>query len=268
MASAHSTTPVHSHPLSTDELPSRGRRSRGPQGNDSRPSSTAKNYFTVKTRIESEGIDAPNWDGSVRGYGKTEKLKTVEGNSGLTASNASLKGLWDKSPRTAPLFIVGSPVQSVPEFLITGDSDLDGVPPSVSGQVLATKWHTYSDEAIQTAISNLSNAESPADISNHPYHTALRVLSSAVHNLSRARIELEEARRVLQEKEAARRKRSEELLKELQPSEQDVARRVIQSLFTDDDETEHKVRRKQSVLVRFLLYFETSLIFCSHWLTH
>jgi hypothetical protein len=54
----------------------------------------------------------------------------------------------------------------------------------------------------------------------------------------------------MQERELARRKRADELLKELEPSEQVIARRLIQSLFTDDDENEHNVHRKQSVMVR------------------
>ena len=49
---------------------------------------------------------------------------------------------------------------------------------------------------------------------------------------------------VLYEEELARRKRADELLKELEPSEQVIARRLIQLLFTDDDENEHNVHRK------------------------
>jgi hypothetical protein len=158
------------------------------------------------------------------------------------------------STRAPPFFVVGSPhdpvlTQSTPEIVLEGATDVEGILPAISSQVLATKWHMYSDEAIQSAIANLHPSESPANVPSHPYHTALRVLSSAVHNLSRARLEFEEARRVLQQKEVERKKRAEELLKELMPSEQEVARRVIQSLFTDDDETGHKVKRKQSVLV-------------------
>ena len=140
--------------------------------------------------------------------------------------------------------------QPNPEYIVTGETDVEGVAPSVTSQILTTKWHTYSDEAIQTPISKFSASESPADAPNYPYHTTLRILSSAVHNLSRVRLELEDTRKVLYEKELARRKRADELLKELEPSEQDVAKRFIQSLFTDDDENEHNVQRKQSVMVR------------------
>jgi hypothetical protein len=110
----------------------------------------------------------------------------------------------------------------------------------------------YSDEAIQTTIANLNPSGSPADVVVHPYHTALRVLSLAVHNLSRVRLELEETRRVLREKESERKRKAEDLLKEMALSDLDVARRVIQSLFSDG-EHEQKVKRKQSVLVRSLI---------------
>ncbi|PPQ84156.1 hypothetical protein CVT25_002022 [Psilocybe cyanescens] len=242
----HNKTPVHSHPLSPEQVPSKGRRNRGQQS-EVRTTST---YFSLKAQLEQDQSDSPNWDGSVRGYGKTEKMNIPEGDQ--RASSASLTGMWDKPGKAPPLFIVGSPhdisLAHNPEVIITADSDSHGVGSAVSNQVLATKWHTYSDEAIQATISKLSAADSPADASGHPYHTALRVLSSAVHNLSRVRVELEEARKTLQDKEIAKRKRAHELLKELKPSEQEVARRVVQSLFTDDDENEHRVHRKQSVL--------------------
>ena len=48
-------------------------------------------------------------------------------------------------------------------------------------------------------------------------------------------------------KELARRKQADELLKELEPSEQVITRRLIQSLFTDDDENEHNIHRKDSL---------------------
>ena len=173
----------------------------------------------------------------------------------METHSPSLGAIWDSPAppsKVAPLFVVGSPHDrsllnpTTPDVHITAECDVDGVDPTVSTQVMATKWHTYSDEAIQATISQLGASDSPADTPSHPYHTALRVLSS---NLSRARLELEETRRALREKEAAKKKRADALLRELQPSDQEVARRVIQSLFTDDDENEHRVQRKLSVLV-------------------
>jgi hypothetical protein len=64
-------------------------------------------------------------------------------------------------------------------------------------------------------------------------------------------MELELGRKVLQEKEAARRTRAEAIMNELQlVSEREIARRVIQSIFTDDNEEEHHVHRQQSLMVR------------------
>ncbi len=60
---------------------------------------------------------------------------------------------------------------------------------------------------------------------------------------------MEESLRVIKEKERARKRRAEELMKELQASDRDIARRVMQSLFTDDDEGIHQVERSQSQVV-------------------
>ena len=125
----------------------------------------------------------------------------------------------------------------------------DNLNPSLSSQVLGHRWHEYSDDTIQAAISQLDATNTPSEAPNHPYHTTIRVLSSAMQKLSRARAELEQKRRILLEKEAARRKRADQLLTELGPSERDVAKRLLQSLFPDDDEDDHMVQRKQSMMV-------------------
>lgn len=253
MASIHLKTPVHSHPLSPEEIPSKTRRSRGITDSEPR---TTKNYFTLKAQLENDSADAPNWDGSVRGYSKAEKRRSVEGTSARKASSSSLAGMWDRPNGPTPFFITGPslPPQTSghqnPGLIVTSDSDAEVLGPAVTAQVLATKWHEYSDEAIQTVISSISVSDSPADVSSHPYHSALRVLSSALHNLSRARVELEEQRRILQEKELGRRERADALMKELQSSDQDIARRVIQSIFAEADEARHQVRRQQSFVVR------------------
>ncbi|TFY78596.1 hypothetical protein EWM64_g5421 [Hericium alpestre] len=247
-STAPSTTPVHSHPLLADEPPSRSGRHTRPavkhdalspiDNGDARPS---PNYFTLKAQLQERaeaGSRHPSatWDGSVRGYGvgKADK-RGGEGNR-----RNPLATLWDspEAEREAPLFVVGSSKDSQDSLsraaeLVTDDV---GLTPEAAANILATPWHDYSDEAVQSAIASLSHSDSPASASGHPYHSALRVLSSATHNLTRIRRELEDARRLLQEKEVARRKRANELMKELQPSEQEVARRLLQCLFTDDDE--------------------------------
>jgi hypothetical protein len=130
--------------------------------------------------------------------------------------------------------------------------------------ILSHKWHEYSDDVIHAT---LSSSESSS-------HTAIRALSSALSKLSRVCVELEENHRILQQKEDARRKRAEELIRELQPSERDVAKRVIQSIFTDDDERVHQVRRQQSRMVsRYqmdlsLVFFDPYIVEVYYRVTH
>jgi hypothetical protein len=139
--------------------------------------------------------------------------------------------------------------------VITEVFDSDQHNPLLTSHVLATRWHDCSDDAIESAISKLAAMEAPGDVVQHPYFTALRILSSAHDSLLLARQELEEHRRLVQEKEDARRRRADELLHELQAADKDVASRVIQSIFTDDNEGVHRVQRKQSSQVPSIFFW-------------
>ncbi|EPQ53941.1 TBC-domain-containing protein [Gloeophyllum trabeum ATCC 11539] len=230
------TTPVHLHPLSPDEGASRsGRRTRGSQ--HSGHARAATSYFAERASQEKgalrTGTSGANWDGSVRGYGKAEIGKD-DGREPTV--------LWD---RPAPLFIVGSSKDSPASLPLTPRRRAESLVPSELGpvatsHVLSTQWHEYSDEAIQSAVSSLKAAQPSADGGNNMYHPVIRVLSSAVHNLTKARIELEESRNKLREKEEIRRNKAEDLLKKLEPSEQDIARRVLETLFSDEAKEEGK----------------------------
>jgi len=288
-----SPSPVHLHPLLPDEvLPTaKGRRQRAPtQDGANAEASTSKaqtTYFSLKARLDaasstSDGANIhagngsphrarPNADGSVRGYGKSEPRDPSSGDQTLhhrpsaASLSAHLQGSPRPAPTQAPRFVVASPYDTnylvppsptAPTARIRRPSEVQS---AAAAQVLAHKWHEYSDEAIQSAIARLSAVESPSDADPHPYHTALRILSSALQNLSRARLELEEDRRLLEEKQRAGRKRAETLLQELLPSEQEVARRVIHSVFTDDGEYRHRVGRRESLSVRVMCSFWMSL---------
>ena len=264
-SSPHPKTPVNSHPLSAEDVTSssRGRRPRGKEflssNSSGKPGSSA--YLTVAGHSISQGRDGSgnhslnsvtqtgNWDGSVRGYGKDKSLDR------RNLSN-SLSGLWDNySLRAPPTFILGppsdpsltprdSPSWRTTKLPLYGEERHETSP---SVQVLTHQWHTYSDDVIQAKLSMIDD---PSSSSSQPHHTTIRVLSSALSNLTRACHELEEAHRLLQEKEVARKRRAEELMKELKlPSERDVAKRVVQSIFTDDDESVHQVQRRQSQMV-------------------
>ncbi|KAH9930069.1 rab-GTPase-TBC domain-containing protein [Fomitopsis serialis] len=236
-SSAPFSTPTHSHPLSVEEAPSRNRRSRGKQTpDDIRPST---DYFTLKAQLESSAeqhtkLSNVNWDGSVRGYGKGAKRK---------------------NSKPAPLIVVESTSgQFAPPTSATLDSLDSLVVENVengltsSSEVLRTQWHDMPDDAVEAALTSLQETTPQSSIPSHPHHSVIRVLSSAVHNLSRIRRELEEDRRLLREKEARRRERAEHLIRELPPSDKDVARRVLQSLYPDDDEAIHLVQKRHSQL--------------------
>ena len=126
-----------------------------------------------------------------------------------------------------------------------------------SDPVVDTKWHEYSNAEIDSALSSFETLD--ANFADQPLHHALRTLSSAVHRLSTARAELEESRQALLQREASRRARADQLMKELPLSDRDLARRVIQSLFPDDDEDGHAVKRKFSASVSAVLLNSSKL---------
>ena len=165
-----------------------------------------------------------------------------------------------RSVKPPPLIVVESSSEdvaanAVAKYEVSTDVLPNGgagnLSPATSTKILGTRWHDYSDDAMRAAVSELASSSHDIPI-DHPCYPIIRALSSTVYNLTRARQELEESRRELMEKEAARKARGKQLLQELQPSEKDVANRVLQSLFPNDDETTHqvhRVQRQQSVLV-------------------
>ncbi|KAF8979903.1 hypothetical protein BDQ17DRAFT_1549982 [Cyathus striatus] len=240
-----------------DAPPSR-RRNRGSTSRSTSDTKPVSNYFTLKAKLEQDNAES-NWDGSVRGYRGKERRRSMYGESAagsVTGAGAGtgcespnpLAVLWDRPPPSR------TPLDTLaycdPLVVRTNEFDYNEVGPGTTGMILATKWHEYSNETLQSGIANVSKPESPSQAGNHPYHTTIRVLSSALENLTRVRRELEESRMLLLDKEASRRARAEELFKELPSSEVDTARRVIQSIFTDDDEDLHQVKRKQSAMSR------------------
>ncbi|KAI3605658.1 gtpase activating rab protein [Moniliophthora roreri] len=247
------TTPVHSHPLSPDEIPSgRSRKSRGANTPSSANDPSQSNYFTLKAQSERNQAGSaesrnPDWDGSVR---RLAHLKGEKHARRASESSASLNDIFNNKTtpksKVAPLIIVGSAGTGA------GNADIDSTDSSITSRVLATKWHEYSDEAIQSTISSI---EPSAEGSSQQYHAVLRILSLAVNNLTRTRMELEQKRKALEEKEEAKRRRAEELMKDLmQPSEREIVQRVVKQIFNEDEDEEdqlegkHQVERKQSFL--------------------
>lgn len=256
MASTQLKTPVQSHPLLPEENTStRGRRARGAQSNSSDVKPKA-DYFALKAQSEHDATTTRpvNWDGSVRGYSRLQSAIAPLGlpNDRRTEDH-DIFDLSTSPNSTTPHLAVGSPNSSLfgtsvptPHFLITDEDD--GATLS-RNHVVSTKWHNLSGEGMERAITTLGKSSTfTTDIET--YQSALRTLSSAYHDLCQAQLELEEKRKELAEKNIARKKRADELLKEIRPSEQEIAKRVLQSLFTDDDEEGHRVERNQSSVVR------------------
>lgn len=255
------TTPTHlDHPLSVEPAPgsSRTRRSRGRQGSDA--SRTASNYFTLKSQLQPDDASLTNgatWDGSVRGFG-SRNVDRFRGRD-RDASTSPVSSIWDRSAnRKTPAIVVEQPDsshnlntvrpprRSIPFQLHKEYLSLDK---DATSEVLTTRWHKQSDQAIQSTISKLNFHDPSSDAARHPYHVVLRVLSSALSNMRKTYKALEEDQGVLQEKEAARKERANQLLRELPQSERDVAKRILQSLFPDDDESVHQIQRRQSNMV-------------------
>ena len=254
-------TPTHlSHPLSVEPTlgSSRSRRSRGRQGSDA--SRTASSYFTLKSQLHPDDASLTNgttWDGSVRGFG-SGNVDRLRGHD-HDASVPSVSSIWDRSAsRQAPVIVVEQPNSShnlntanLPRKSIPFQLHKEylGLDKDATSEVLTTRWHKQSDQAIQSTISKLNFHDTSSDAARHPYHASLRILSSALSNMRKAYKALEDDRALLQEKEAARKERADQLLRELPPSERDVARRILQSLFPDDDENVHQIQRRQSNMV-------------------
>ncbi|KAF9070341.1 rab-GTPase-TBC domain-containing protein [Rhodocollybia butyracea] len=247
-----SSTPVHSHPLSFDSnaapsSSSRSRKSRflsntsGGNSNNDNNTPPSTSYFTLKAQLERHG-DLDRDHGSVRRLAKSVRRKSLDGDG---SSLASFFNDIDRSlPGTPPLIIVGSeePQHSMNDFVETTNE----LSPAITSRVLTTKWHEYSDEAIQSAIAAISVSESPAEVSSHPYHSALRVLSAALHNLSKVRLDLEQSRKALVEKEEVRRTKADQAVRELKTKEErEITRRVVRRIFGDDDGDPRLQIRKQ-----------------------
>ncbi|KAJ3797579.1 GTPase activating rab protein [Lentinula aff. detonsa] len=256
-----SSTPVNSHPLSPDEISSSSRsrtRSRF-INNSNNPTENAlpTNYFTLRARLEQYDHDDENWDGSVRRLAKSDRRKSMDTESSRVDRPSLTSVFSDEVEKvTAPLIIVGSddqhfPVNDIVEATNVSLQEL-AMDPAITSRVLTTRWHEYSDKAIQSAISGISVSESPAEVTSHPYHSALRVLSAALHNLSKARLELEQSRKALLEKEDTRRVRAEEIAREFKSEkERELARRVVKRIFGDDvvedvEQRSSKVRKQRS----------------------
>ncbi|CAE7062302.1 unnamed protein product [Rhizoctonia solani] len=129
------------------------------------------------------------------------------------------------------------------------DSDED----PTSSMVLSTRWHTLSDQEIQSSIANLSSVQSPSEESKHPYHETIRILSAACDRLVKQAAALERARKSLQQQEARRKRAAERAVKELKPGQRGTGQQLLQAIYglepteTINHNTLHPTKSPQSL---------------------
>lgn len=250
------------HPLLEQETPGpRGRRGRTTQGvegirpaTSTHPAST-RDSDASSLQFSESGVSEPRPVDDV--YGSIRRSPSRDSRTPSRNGDGPSSSLFapiDRAPHHAPVFIVGdsrATVSSgrhrqVPDLIVP--DTLQDVTLEATNQVLKTKWHEYSDKAIQASVSNLSSSVSPSDGKSHPYHTALRILSAAYHNLARLQADVEREKKILQEKDVERKQRADQLIKELKSSERGIGKRVVQSIFSEVDEGQHLVVRQQPSL--------------------
>ena len=98
-------------------------------------------------------------------------------------------------------------------------------------RVLETKWHTITDDDIQTTISDISVLGSPSEHPQHPYHAALKVLSGALEEAKPFRAAWEKEQR----RQAEKRKRVKEEMQDMSEVEITAVKRTLQILYEDPD---------------------------------
>ncbi|KEP52255.1 Rab-GTPase-TBC domain protein [Rhizoctonia solani 123E] len=191
-----------SHPLSNDP-PSTGTRRR------TTANRTASNYTTLRDTSDNR-VHAPQ---PIHVAPKPDLGVQIE---------------QEDVPQTAVPLGPGhsTPVPRTP-ILNLIDSDED----PTSSMVLSTRWHTLSDQEIQSSIANLSSVQSPSEESKHPYHETIRILSAACERLVKQAAALERGRKSLQQQEARRKRAAESAVKELKPGQRDTGQQLLHAIY-------------------------------------
>ncbi|KAF8674150.1 TBC protein [Rhizoctonia solani] len=191
-----------SHPLSNDPPPAGTRR----RAVLSRPTS---NYSSVKNASD-ERIHVP---------GPIHVIPKVDLGVRAEQLDTPQTAVPPETKRTTPL--PRTPVLN----LVESDDD------PTSSLVLSTRWHTLSDQEIQSSIASLSSVQSPSEESKHPYHETIRILSATCERLVKQAAALERARKSLQQQEARRKRAAEQAVKELKPGQRDTGQQLLQAIY-------------------------------------
>ena len=232
-----------SHPLSPDlQTPAGNRRGRTRQ-----PTENSQSYFTPKPHRSSPDKwkaghnNRASWDGSA--FAHTPLSFPRDGST----SNSLSQTPFLKMPSSNTVQKTGQMITHGNLFPVEEHADFG---PITGSQVLETKWHRLSDEQIQDTISLLAVKSSSSEQAPlHPYCNTIRVMSAALEKLSLMRLELEEGRRLLIEKEKESRSRAQQLLEECEPSDQEVVRKFVNSLFAPQEEERNEPVKDHAFMV-------------------
>lgn len=144
-------------------------------------------------------------------------------------------------PHTTSSFGMPTPGPSQPRRSVPPRDYTSDIPAPVHSQIMSNQWHTMSDHDMALTVSQLASdhaAESPADdvSMSEPYHSTIRVLSSALQKLNDQYLELEQQMRRREELYSRRRGQAERRVRALKPPpREDLARRILDAVFDTDD---------------------------------
>lgn len=247
-----------SHPLSP-ATPSSARRARTKQDRPTNEDSRlTTNYFTLKAQAEQGHLILGEWpkrEGRDRGDLETSN-KDLKLGAGRVPSERSLASLWDGRPSSArpmgdtnslkPTFFTGNVSEAAKSknLPLKKGGDFDS---PITTQILATKWHELSEAEIKEAISRCNTPSSSSD-AFQSYHSALRILSAALEDLNVERSELDKLRIFLEEHSKALRRRAEQAVSRMSPSERDIGRRVFASVFSEAEDSRLLVKRGSAMV--------------------
>ena len=246
-----------SHPLSP-AIPSSTRRGRikqlPPPDEEARPSA---NYFTLKAQAEQGQALLGDWarrDARSRGLSEArggDWTSTVARDS----SERSLASLWDGRLTLKPKDTQTNSREEIPPTPVptgaskaTSAKEFGGFGPFTTSQVLSTKWHEMSDSQIEDTVSLYNSTASSSEIPTQAYHSTLRALSAALEDLSVERTELDRLRVFMEERDKSLRSKAEKAVNMLSFSERDIGRRILDAMFTENEET-HLVVKRSSKMV-------------------
>lgn len=257
MSSTPSTPAVSnfasSHPLSPELQTSTGRRVRGRTYNEDEDIRPNTNYFTLKAQAEqaSKGSFLNDWAASKRDDWDSGDREIRRGISSRTVVKEDVNPLHEDRSKSKPIVIVNSAqsmmgsTRSPPVGQSLPSAECEALGTAAVTQVLETKWHELSDQLIEATIAQQSQGSGQST----SYLPTLRALSAALEDtLSECRT-LEVTLASMQAKEKERFEQAEQFISKLPPSDQPIARRVLDIFTPSSYEFSPKVTKRPSYTV-------------------